>query len=183
VVSSAFENSPDAQSGETGVYRRAEVEGFAEWARATIDRLQHEVADLGARVASAEQRANTAQQRAAAADQRAADAVQALAARRELEEILMGAVDKAAEAAATAAAQRVEALLDEARARVGSAREPDRRETPDPSAAPAEGPVSFDDPVRDPLPPWDERLLAFPDEQAELPPIGPIFGRDAPRSA
>ena len=163
--------TPEAHPGETGVYRRADVEGFADWARATIDRLQHELA--------------VAQHRATAAEQRAVAAERSLADREELEDVLVRAADQAAMAAADAAAKaavgRVEALLDDARAKVSAARPDASRagsDRPEPSA-----PSTFDDPIRDPLPPWDERLLALPDEQSELPPIGPIFGRDEHRSA
>ena len=166
--------TPGVQPGETGVYRRADVEGFATWARSTIDRLQRELAEALAR--------------ATAAERRAAEAQQALADRQELEDLLVKAADQAADAAAMAAVSRVEALLDEARAKAGAGRETMRHERVSPPlfdqdpTHPAP-PVSFDDPVRDPLPPWDERLLAFPDEQSDLPPIGPIFGHDEHRSA
>lgn len=194
-MQSAFENSPERQ-GETGVYRRADVEGFATWARSTIDRLQRELADALGRVGAAEQRAAAAEHLASAAEQRAAAAGRMLTDRQELEELLVKAADQAADAAAMAAVSRVEALLDEARAKVGAAREPERREPPAPALFDQEpdpvfarepevqsAPATFDDPVRDPLPPWDERLLAFPDEQSELPPIGPIFEGDNHRTA
>ena len=187
-MQSAFEKSPE-QQGETGVYRKADVEGFATWARSTIDRLQRELADALARVSAAEQRA-------VAAERRVAEVGQALADRQELEHLLVKAADQAADAAALAAVSRVEALLDEARARAGAARTAERPASPSPALFDHEpeplfdqepdernAPVSFDDPVRDPLPPWDERLRAFPDEQSELPPIGPIFEGDTHRSA
>ncbi|MBV8690712.1 MAG: hypothetical protein JO054_09740 [Actinobacteria bacterium] len=184
MVQSAFENSPE-QAGETGVYRRADVEGFAEWARTTIDRLQKELAHARGRAATAEQRALTAEQ--------------ALAGREALEDVVRAAVDNAvataAESAATAASLRVETLLDDVRARVNARAHEEHADAPaTPQSAATTPPVAqerhetdaeegFDDPVRDPLPPWDERLLAFPDEQSELPPIGPIFGHDTHRSA
>ena len=166
-MQSAFENSPEMQSGETGVYRRADVEGFAEWARTTIDRLEREVAGLRNGLAGAEQRA--------------ADAEQALASRLALEGILGRAADHAAEmaakAAAEAAVERVEALLDSAREKVRAERQTEHTTSAfDP--APDEPAPEYDDPIRDPLPRWDDRLLAFPDEQSDLPPIGPIFGAD-----
>jgi len=177
-VQSGFENSPETQPGETGVYRRADVEGFADWARTTIDRLERELAGLKNRLAGAEQHA-------AVAEQRAADAEQALASRLTLEGILGRAADhaaemaakSAAEAAAEAAVERVEALLASVREKARSERRPEHTTSAfDPE--PDEPATTYDDPIRDPLPRWDERLLAFPDEQVELPPIGPIFGAD-----
>lgn len=164
--------TPGAQPGETGVYRRADIEAFGQWARATIDGLQRELAE--------------ARQRAADAEHRAAEALRTLADRDELEELLVRAADHAgaaaAEAAASAAVERIEALLDDVRARAATSQ--GRREIPaEPATSGRDAPNSFDDPIRDPLPPWDDRLLAFPDEHSDLPPIGPIFGRDEHRSA
>ena len=164
--------TPGTQPGETGVYRRADIEAFAQWARATIDGLQRELAE--------------ARQQAADAEHRAAEAAKTLADRDELEELLVRAADRAgaaaADAAASAAVERIEALLDGVRARAAAA-QPRDAHTPEPAPSGRDAPISFDDPIRDPLPPWDDRLLAFPDEQTELPPIGPIFGRDEHRSA
>ena len=163
--------TPGAQPGETGVYRRADIEAFSQWARATIDGLQRELA--GAR------------QQAADAERRAAGAARTLADRDELEQLLERAADRAgaaaAEAAASAAVKRIEALLDDVRTRATA--QGRREQAPEPSTVGRDAASSFDDPIRDPLPPWDDRLLAFPDEQSELPPIGPIFERDEHRSA
>lgn len=174
MVQSAFEHSPDAQPGETGVYRRSDIEEFSKWARTTIDRLQRELV--------------AAQGRAADAEWRATAAEKALADRQELEDLLVKAADQAADAAAVAAVARVEALLDEARAKADAARDAGRHEPAashlfDREADQPSAPATFDDPVRDPLPPWNERLLAFPDEHSDLPPIGPIFERDTHHTA
>ena len=165
--------TPESRSGDMGMYRRSDVEGFAEWARATVERLTVEL--------------NQARLDAADAQQRAAEAERRLAERDDLYDMLVGLADNLASAAATAAVGRIETLLDEVRAKsFGS----EGRQSSWVASSPigpaqpsSEGNVSFDDPVRDPLPPWDERLLAFPDEQVDLPPIGPIFDQDTNRSA
>jgi hypothetical protein len=156
-----------------GMYRRSDVEGFAQWARTTIERLTLELSQ--------------ARGEAAEARHRAADAERRLTERDELQATLIGLADGLASAAAQAAVGRIETLLDEVRARRSA---PDEREPELFASRPqresrhvTEAPVTFDDPVRDPLPLWDERLVAFPDEHSELPPIGPIFEPDTHRTA
>jgi len=156
-----------------GVYRRSDVEGFAQWARTTIERLTLELSQ--------------ARSDAAEARHRAADAERRLAERDDVQATLVSLADSLASAAAQAAVGRIEMLLDEVRAKMSA---PDDREpelfasrTQRESRHVTEAPVTFDDPVRDPLPPWGERLLAFPDEHSELPPIGPIFEPDTHRTA
>ena len=157
----------ESPAAETGVYRRADVEGFAEWARTTIAHLQAELVE--------------SQRRAASAEQRASDAERALADREGLETILLGAAERAADAAAQAAVDRVEALLEEAK-------EPrrDEQRRPAPAGRADVTGIRSDegkDPLLDPLPMWDDNLRAFPDEPSGLPPIGSIFEDDTHRSA
>jgi hypothetical protein len=155
-----------------GTYRRSDVEGFAEWARTTVERLTAELTQARSDATEARRRADEAERR--------------LAERDELRDMLAGLADSLANSAAIAAVRRIDSLLDEVRGNAVAAEEHEPElfasvpQAPRPST---EAPMSFDDPVRDPLPPWDERLLAFPDEQSELPPIGPIFERDSHRSA
>jgi hypothetical protein len=158
------ESAPATHAGDTGVYRRADVEGFAEWARTTIAHLQAELADAQRQAAAAEY----------ALSER--DGLKAM-----FERAAVAAADAAAEAAAKAAVDRVEALLGDAGAKPSG-----EQARPDPSE---EDPRAHDvseeqerDPLLDPLPRWNDRLQAFPDERSDLPPIGPIFENDTHRT-
>jgi hypothetical protein len=153
-----------AHAGDTGVYRRADVEGFAEWARTTIAHLQAELADAQRQAAAAEH---------ALIERHGLDAM--------FERAALAAADAAADAAAKAAVDRVEALLDEARAK---ARGEQIRPAPaddEPSTHDVSEELSRD-PLIDPLPRWNDRLRAFPEERSDLPPIGPIFENDTHRT-
>jgi hypothetical protein len=157
----------DAQPAETGVYRRADVEGFAEWARTAIAHLQAEVVDANRRATAAEQ---------ALAERDSLDGLFDRAARL--------AADAAAQAAATAAADRVEALLHDLQALRQST--PQAHEDDARAKAQRRRQSAGDggrDPLLDPLPAWNDQLLAFPEEASALPPIGAIFDNDTHRSA